>query len=131
VSRRRIATLLIALLSIGAALSTGMHAQAQVTTERVMVTPGGGTAQTRFVFTGAGFTPGRTVSVRFLLPDGSERRVTEGPAEVVWLVLPDGSFSVDLVPAQRFPAAPPGRWRALFCGFNAATCQLIEFDVLP
>jgi hypothetical protein len=128
---RRLIVALVALISIGLALAAGARVQAQTSMERVVVTPGEGTSQTRFLFNGSGFTPGRTVSVRFILPDGSERRVTEGSAEVVWLVAPDGTFALDLVPAQRFPAAPPGRWRALLCGFNAATCQLIDFDVAP
>ena len=130
-TRRRLATIFVALLSIGAALSAGSRAHAQAVAERVIVAPGEGTYQTRFLFSGSGFTPGRTVSVRFVLPDGSERRVTEDGAELVWVVGTDGTFAMDLVPAQRFPAAPAGRWRALFCGFNAATCQLIDFDVSP
>jgi hypothetical protein len=105
-------------------------ASAQRSPERVVVTPGEGTVTTRYVFTGSGYQPGRTVAVRLTLPDGSERRFTEDGAEQVWQVQADGTFALDFVPVLRFPGSSPGRWRALFCTFQAPTCQLIEFDVL-
>lgn len=127
-------SLIIGLLLAGLGANEGVRAQSPIpaTGERVLVTPGEGTTATRFRFTGSGFTPGRTVSVRLTPPDGVERRfMADDGAEVVWLVAPDGSFALDLSPAQRFPGAPAGHWRALFCGFGAPTCQLIDFDVLP
>ena len=125
---------MIAVLLAGLAAIDGVRAQVPLpaTGERVLVTPGEGTTATRFRFTGSGFTPGRTVSVRLTPPDGVERRfMADDGAEFVWLVAPDGTFALDLSPAQRFPGAPAGQWRALFCGFGALTCQLIDFDVLP
>lgn len=117
-------------VAIGLALVTGAAA-AQVSAERVVVTPGEGTLTTRFQFTGSGYPPGRTVSIRVTLPDGSERRfVSEDGAELVWQTRPDGTFSFDLVP-RSVPGAIPGHWRVLFCTFAAPTCQLIELDVFP
>ena len=105
------------------------RASAQTTSEHVVVTPGEGTLQSSFTFVGMGFTPGRTVSVRITSPDGIERRfLTDDGSELVWLVQPDGTFSLEFVPALRFPGGGPGRWRALFCSFGAPTCQLVDFD---
>jgi hypothetical protein len=126
--------MIVAVVLAGLATSDGVRAQAPSPTpgERVLVTPGEGGATTRFRFTGSGFAPGRTVSIRLTPPDGVERRfMADDGAEVVWLVGPDGGFALDLSPAQRFPGAPAGHWRALFCAFAAPTCQLIDFDVLP
>ena len=108
------------------------EASAQVSSERVVATPGEGTLQTRFHFAGSGFAPGRTVSVRVYCPDGSERRfINEEGAELVWLVDANGTFTLDLVPGQRFPGCGLGHWRTLFCSQNSPTCQLVEIDVLP
>ncbi|MGE0544947.1 MAG: hypothetical protein AB7R89_32725 [Dehalococcoidia bacterium] len=106
--------------------------KAQTGSEHVQLSPPTGTLATHFVFSGSGFTPGLTVSIRFYPPDAVERRIrTEHGVEVVWPVQPDGTFSLDFVPAQQFPNASPGRWQALFCAFRDRTCQMIEFDVLP
>jgi hypothetical protein len=115
----------------GAFFSGGVRAQPLPPSgERVVVTPGEGTGLTHFTFTGSGYTPGRTVSIRLTAPDGSERRfIAEDGAEVVWLAAPDGAFALEFAPALRFPGTPPGHWRALFCSYAAPTCQLIDFDV--
>jgi hypothetical protein len=61
---------------------------------------------THFVFSGSGFTPGLTVSIRFYPPNSPERRIrTEQGMEVVWPVASDGTFSLDFTPAQQFPGA--------------------------
>jgi hypothetical protein len=96
------------------------------------MTPAEGRLNTQLLFSGSGFLPSLTISARFSPPDGLERRIrTEDGAEFVWLVQQDGTFSLDLVPSQRFPGAPAGRWRALFCAFGSPTCQQIEFDLAP
>ena len=128
VSIFRVAMVLAGTLCISLTLTGG--AAAQRSPERVVVTPGEGTIVTRFLFTGAGYQPGRTVDVRVTPPDGSERRFMEDGAVQVWQVQADGTFSLDFIPAVRFPGAGPGRWRALFCTFMAPTCQLIEFDIV-
>lgn len=129
--RLRLSSSLLA-LAAGVALVlvalTG-HAGAQQPAERVVMTPAEGTLATRFLFVGAGFPAGSSVSVRFLPPDGVERRIREDGAELVWLVSADGGFGLEVVFGQRFPGAPPGRWRALFCALNAPTCQQLEFDL--
>lgn len=123
----RVAMVLIGTMCVSLALTAG--AAAQRSTERVVVTPGEGTIVTRFLFSGAGYQPGRTVDVRVTPPDGFERRFMDDGAVQVWQVQADGTFSLDFIPAQRFPGAGPGHWRVLFCTFMAPTCQLIEFDV--
>ena len=132
VSRRAIISIIAVL---GVLLGGDMLAHpawAQSASERVVVTPGDGTLQTRFHFTGTGFVPGRTVSVIIMTPDGVEHRfLADDGAEVVWMVQSDGSFALELIPGQRFPGTGPGRWRALFCSFAAPTCQLVDFDVTP
>lgn len=129
----RAVALLVALIAAGLILVVVSHAvAAQAPTERVLMTPAEGTLHTPFHFSGTGFTPGRTVSIRVQPPDGGERRMrNEHGAELVWLVLPDGSFSLDLIPAQQFPDASAGRWRLLFCQFGSLTCQQLEFELLP
>jgi hypothetical protein len=120
----------LVVLLVTALVSSG--ASAQTGSEHVLLSPPEGTLTSRFVFSGSGFTPGLTVSIRFYPPDAAERRIrTDQGAEVVWVVEPDGTFSLDFVPAQQFPGASPGRWRALFCAYRDRTCQMIEFDVLP
>jgi hypothetical protein len=119
----------IAFLAIAVVSTT---VSAQTGREHVQLSPPTGTPATHFVFSGSGFTPGLTVSIRFYSPDASERRIrTDQGAEVVWPVQPDGTFSLDFVPGQQFPGASPGRWQALFCAYRDRTCQMIEFDVLP
>lgn len=131
-SARRAGTVVVLAAAVLLGLLVSAQVTAQVATERVVMMPADGTLTTRFSFSGSGFTPGRTVSVRVTTPDGTERRFrTDEGVEIVWLVLPDGTFSLEMVPAQRFPGAGPGRWQALFCGFDAATCQLLAFDVAP
>jgi hypothetical protein len=129
----RAVVLLVALVAAGlVGISVPDDVAAQAPTERVFMTPAEGTLHTQFHLVGVGFTPGRTVSFRVLPPDGVERRLrNELGAELVWLVLADGTFSLDLIPAQHFPEAPAGRWRLLFCQFGSLTCQQLEFDVLP
>ena len=128
--RRRLVLLAAVLVAVLCAGTTHLRASAQTTTERVVATPGEGMLQTRFVFTGSGFVPGRTVSVRVLTPEGERRFTNEQGVEFVWLVGPDGTFTLDFVPAQHFPGSSPGRWRALFCTHGALTCQLVDFDLL-
>ena len=127
--------LAIVAVAVTAFAALSMHArvqaQAPVSAEHVVMTPADGTLSTRFQFAGSGFLPGRNVSVRFIPPDGSERRVREEGVEIVWPVQSDGTFSLDVVPGQRFPGASPGRWRVLFCVFGSTTCQQLEFDVQP
>lgn len=131
-SARRAGVIVVLAVAVLLGLVTSGRVVAQITAERVVMTPADGTLTTRFLFSGSGFTPGRTVSVRITTPDGVERRFrTDEDIEIVWLVLPDGTFSLEMVPAQRFPGAGPGRWQALFCGFEATTCQLLTFDVSP
>lgn len=120
----------VAVLFLSALVVPGVAAQSRG--EHVEMTPADGRLSTQFLFTGTGFRPGLTISARFYSPDGVERRIrTEEGAEFVWLVQQDGTFSLDLVPAQRFPGAPAGRWRVLFCAFGSPTCQQIEFDLAP
>lgn len=130
-SARRAVAALVVLAVLSAAVFTGAAA-VQASDEHVELTPAVATLQTRLVFTGSGYAPGLTISARFFPPDGAERRIrTPEGAEIVWPVQADGTFSMDLVPAQRFPGAAAGRWRALFCAFGATTCQQIEFDLAP
>jgi hypothetical protein len=129
VSRARLA--LVALVAAGfAVIALSGRVDAQAPGERVIMTPAEGTLQTRFQFTGTGFTPGQIVALRVIPADSSERRMrNDAGAELVWLVGADGSFSLDFVPSQHFPGAPPGHWRILFCGLGSLTCQMIELDV--
>lgn len=129
---RRLLILVIIAATLTATLAGGGRAMAQATGERVLLTPAEGTLATRFTFVGSGYVAGHVVTVRFLPPDGIERRYrdTDG-VEFVWLVGTDGGFSLDVVPALRFPGAPAGHWRVLFCASSSATCQLIEFDISP
>jgi hypothetical protein len=129
--RQSLPTLAVAIVSLAIALLSSTVA-AQTGREHVQLSPPTGTLTTHFVFSGSGFTPGLTVSIRFYPPDSLERRIrTDQGTEVVWPVQSDGTFSLDFVPAQQFPGALAGRWSALFCGFGDRTCQMIEFDVLP
>ena len=117
-------------LAVAVAVTHG--AAAQSAGERVTMSPGEGTLQTHFLFTGFGFVPGRTVSVRAIPPDGLERRVrTEGGVEVVWRIPAEGTFALEFTPALDFPDAPSGHWRMLFCQEGSPTCQQLEFDVSP
>jgi len=123
--------MLALLVVLAGAVGCAGRVSAQVGGERVVVTPGDGVLQTRFLFTGSGYAPGRIISVRVLPPDGSEHRLTtEDNAELIWLVQADGTFGLELVPSQRFPALGTGRWRILFCSAGASTCQLVEFDIV-
>jgi hypothetical protein len=132
VLRRSALLMAIVALAVVSAALVRAQASAQPSGERVVMTPADGTLTTRFMFAGSGFAPGQNVSVRFFPPDGNERRIrTDEGAEIVWPVQPDGTFSLDVVPAQRFPSAPPGRWRVLFCAVGAPTCQQLDFDVFP
>jgi hypothetical protein len=132
VSARPIVAVLTLLVIMSAAVLTSSTVVAQANDEHVEMTPAEATLQTRLVFSGRGFTPGVTVSARFFPPDGAERRIrTPEGAEIVWPVQPDGTFSMEVVPAHRFPGAVAGRWRALFCASGSATCQQIEFDLAP
>ena len=121
-------------LAVAALVAVALSAavSAQPASEHVVMAPAEGTLQTRFVFTGAGFVPARTISMRITPPDGVERRMrTDVGAELVWVVQADGGFALDFVPSSTFPDAPPGQWRALFCQFGSTTCQQLDFDVLP
>ena len=119
----------VALLAV---VASAGGAAAQSTGERVFMSPGEGTLQTRFLFTGFGYLPGRTLSVRAIPPDGLERRVrTEGGVEVVWRIPTDGTFSLEFTPALDFPDAPAGHWRMIFCQESSPTCQQLDFDVFP
>lgn len=130
--RRSLATALALSIGIVIALTALTSAAAQLVGERVVVSPGEGAATTNFRFTGSGYVPGSLVRVAVTPPDGIERRlISETGAEMVWLVSPDGHFELEVVPAQRFAPATPGRWQALFCTSGSVTCQLIDFDVLP
>ena len=130
VARRLVWIVVAAALLAG--IMTGGRVAAQISPERVVLTPAEGTLQTRFTFTGSGFSPGRTVFVKLILPDGTERRFrTNEGIEIVWPVQPDGNFALDFIPSQRFPDAGPGHWQALFCSVGALTCQHIDFDVHP
>jgi hypothetical protein len=133
VARRRLLPLLLAFGALVAGVFFFSQAAAQAPgLERVIVTPGEGTLLTRYQFSGSSFPANKTIAVRLYPPDGFERRLaTDDGIELVWLAGPDGAFSLEFVPALRFPGAPAGHWRALFCSYNAPTCQLVEFDVLP
>jgi hypothetical protein len=112
-------------------LVQGAQAQ-QAAHEHVTMSPAEGTLATPFVFRGTGYQPNVTVSIRFLAPDGLERRMRTGEgAEIVLPVQADGTFLLDVVLAQRFPGAPPGQWRVLFCADESPTCELLEFHVAP
>lgn len=129
--RRLLACLTFAVAAV-TALSLSAGASAQSVPQQVVLAPAEGTLLTRYVFDGAGFVPGRTVSVRVFPPDGIERRMrNEQGAELVWLVSAAGGFALDFVPALIFPEATAGRWRVLFCQFGAPTCQQIDFDISP
>jgi hypothetical protein len=129
---RRLVAFAALVLALAAVVTSSRVVVAQGAGERVVMTPGEGTLHTRFLFIGAGFTPGRTVSVRAIPPDGLERRVrTEPGIELVWRIPADGTFALELTPAVDFPDAPPGHWRMLFCQEASPTCQQLEFDVFP
>lgn len=124
---------LLVVLCIALSISGRVAAQVEpVGGERVVVSPGEGTLQTRFSFAGSGFAPGRLVSVRVVPPGGLQRRLlVDDGVEQVWLVGADGRFLVEFVPVIRFPEARSGRWQALFCADTSSNCQLVEFDVTP
>ena len=129
--RRQLATLGL-LLAFGAALLSSASVAAQIAGEHVVLTPADGTFNTHFTFTGSGYQPGRVVYVRIATPDGLSRRFyADDGVELVWLAGADGTFTLELTPALRFPTAPAGVWIALFCAQGSSTCQQIEFDVLP
>ena len=86
----RVCALVVAVAVLAGIGLTAGRAHAQVSGERVIVTPGEGNPTSRFLFTGSGYIPGRYVTVRVLMPDGTERRLTtEDNAELVWLVCTD------------------------------------------
>jgi hypothetical protein len=122
--------LLIGCVALAAISGAASPAAAQTNGERVAVAPGEGTLQTRFRFTGSGYQPGRSVTIRVTPPDNVERRIRgEDGVELVWVTAADGSFQLDLVPGDRFPGTPGGRWRVLFCTAGASTCQQVEIDI--
>lgn len=117
----------VALMLLVGAVAESVRAQPAV--ERVVMTPADGTLTTRFLFVGMSFPAGSGVTVRFMSPDGVERRIRDDGAELYWVVSSDGSFALEVAFGQRFPGAPAGRWRALFCAQYAPTCQQLEFDL--
>jgi hypothetical protein len=109
----------IALIVAMATLTVALHGAPQIHAQSggtISVTPGSGTQDDTFVFTGIGFTPGTILAVVYQDPSGTQYTYTlpDGTPDVLTADA-DGNWILTVYPRTDFAGAYAGTWAVAFC----------------